>query len=265
MNKYIKYYNELEGKYAKLEEKYLYKLIRKFINHVPFFVNSQFASKKNIYTSFYYININLSNFSPSLKKWVKENIINAVSKDSLLVYYLMWLCSSVTCENNTHKNKLIASFNETDLIKDISYNEEKKLFILTTLDDNKIYFKNAFEKNEIDDAIKANNHCHQCTWEILKNNKDNENLYGVSVAEKNLIGGNNIHSFIVINNCLIDYAHNITMNYDDYVKLIHPKKIMYVQANRIIKNIDKLYTEDKECDNNQAQILNYALHKYMKK
>lgn len=55
------------------------------------------------------------------------------------------------------------------------------------------------------------------------------------------------------------------MKYDYYVKLVHTKKIMYVKTDRIIKNIDKLYDKDKEFDNNQAQMLNYALHKYMKK
>lgn len=37
-NKYIKYYNELAGKYDKLEEKYLHKLMRKFIG--PFLIHS---------------------------------------------------------------------------------------------------------------------------------------------------------------------------------------------------------------------------------
>lgn len=37
-----------------------------------------------------------------------------------------------------HKNKLMASFQETGLIKDIVYNEAKALFRLTTLDDDKI-------------------------------------------------------------------------------------------------------------------------------
>lgn len=164
-----------------------------------------------------------------------------------------------------HKNKLMASFQETGLIKDIVYNEAKALFRLTTLDDDKIYLKNVFEKDEIDDTLKAHGYCHQCTYNILKNNKNNENLYSVSVIEKNLIGKNSIHSFVAINNFLIDYAHNVMMKYDDYVKLVHTKKIMYVKTDRIIKNIDKLYDKDKEFDNNQAQMLNYALHKYMKK
>ena len=62
-----------------------------------------------------------------------------------------------------------------------------------------------------------------------------------------------------------DYAHNIIMNFDDYKELYKPNILFYASAKKIYKEIENLKVSDKEFNDNNCELLNYAIDKQLKK
>lgn len=110
----------------------------------------------------------------------------------------------------------------------------------------------------------ANGQCHGITYFILKENKCKK-MYAVTILMDNLFGDKQYHTFIVYNNIVNDFAHNIVMNFDNYKKLYKPEIISYTSAKKVYRDIEKLNGKDDTFTNGRCELLNYAIHKQLRK
>ena len=80
-----------------------------------------------------------------------------------------------------------------------------------------------------------------------------------------LLGDKQYHTFIVYNNIVNDFAHNIIMNFDNYKLLYKPTIISFSSAKKAFRDIEKLKEKDSEFKDGNCELLNYAIHKQLRK
>ncbi len=265
MNRYDKCYNKTEEISYKKENLRLNHMILKVKRELIKYFDKESAQiiyKANSRTIFTTVIINLSLYNKKLQEYIIKNVINRLSKESIINYYLIYLCNSQTKKDYTLINTIINSMKISGLVNDIIFDNEKNKFILITTDNKEIIFSC---RNDTKEQInKANGHCHGVTYHILKNNQNN-NLYAATILIDNLYGEKYYHSFIINNNIVNDYAHNIIINFDDYKELYKPDIIFYADAKKVCKGIDKLKNKDKEFSDHNCELLNYAIDKQLRK
>lgn len=260
MNKYAKYYDDVEKKSNNCEQELIDDLMIDFYTLNSFVEFSDFSN----YELLHYILENFYMFNKKSQQYILNNLLNKLNNERLINLYLILICESKTKKDSKKLNNLVKSFNITNLIKNIIYNQDKDIFILTTTTGRKIKFKEMFK--DYSEVNISNKNCHNITQKILFENKKDSNIYGVTVLNKNFANKNEYHSFILCNNIVNDYAHNIIISLDDYKILYNPKIILSINATQLIQNAEKLAQVDIEFKNDDSPyILKYAMHKQMKK
>lgn len=265
MDKYNKYINKTEG-YARKKEKQKLLLISLKLKRKLLKYSDKTGIKKIINCSpeniFKIALMDFSRYNESTKKYIKEEIINKLNKESLINIYLIMLCNLHTEKNTENRDATMNSFIQTGLIKDIYYDEKEKKFILTTQDDKKIQFMTKLSSVEQINEAKGN--CHSISNFIAKQN-DKQNIIFVTMLLNNYAGEKHYHTVLVYNNIVNDFAQNIVMKYDDYKYLYKPNIISFATAKKAHKEIEKIKLKNKEFSNGNAELLNYAVHKQLTK
>lgn len=267
MNKYTKYYDDIE-KTANNKEKYLIDdLMTKFKNKVIDFYDfnsSIYFYELESYELLDYILENIHMFNKQLQEYTFNNILNRLNETRLINLYIFLICEAKTKKDFKKLNNLLNSFNITTLIKNITYNQEKNFFILTTNKGKKIKFKELFE--DIVQFNNSNKNCHNITQKVLYQNKQDVNVYGITVLNENFNYSKEYHSFVLCNNIVNDFAHNIIISFDDYKTLYNPEILLSVNAKQLIQNAERLEIKDESFKNDDSPyILKYAIHKQIKK
>lgn len=262
MNKYDKHFYQNEKKYNNkselkctlLELKYFLKVISETgLKNAKYVAGSDIATIAAI----------LSRLDEDLQKYVIDNILSKVCKETLLIIYVNMLTNYLTSKKYEQIDVVMKSFKLSGLIKDIELGEKKAAFQIQTLDDKLIQFNNALDTEE---DIKFNyRNCHAATELALKQlSKENE-IYGATLVMNNVFNTPYYHSVIVYNGTVNDFAKNIVMDFEDYKYLFGGKVIMMVEGKQLLRNIERLKERDVEFKNNKkCDVLNYAMHKQMK-
>lgn len=173
------------------------------------------------------------------------------------------LTVKLTLKNDELINLYMKSFIATKLIKDI--NLKGDVFTLTLLDSKKITFSREWDtKKQIDETM---GECHNFCYFLMKNYaKDRNDVYSVTILEKDVYNKDRYHTFLLINGYVRDYSRNICIKYEDYKKVHNFKVLLCISSKQLFKNIAIKESKSDEFKNsNTSEILRYAIHKQMKK
>lgn len=265
MDKYNKYLNTTEVVSRNKEYKKIKLILLKFKRYITKYKDKENINKllKMDYDNlFKVILVNYSLYNEELQNYIKENIFNKLNKESIINYYLIIICYFNTVKDNDNINKTINSFKKSGLIKDIIYDDKNKRYVLTTIDNKTIEFQSKIDDEN--DIVEANANCHSICNFIAKQNKELD-LYICTILLDNLVGEKCYHTFIVYENTVNDFAHNIIMNFDDYKELYNPTIITFENAQKVHEEIEEIKIQDSEFDNGNAELLNYAIYKQLNK
>ena len=80
-----------------------------------------------------------------------------------------------------------------------------------------------------------------------------------------LTGDKQYHTFVLCNNIVNDFAHNIVMSFDNYKLLYNPNIVSFASAKKAFRDIEKLKNKDSEFNDGNCELLNYAIHKQLRK
>lgn len=265
MDKYNEYLNKTEVISKNKEYKKIKLILLKFKSYIIKYKDKEYIKtllKMNCNNLFKVILVNYSLYNEELQNYIKENIFNKLNKESIINYYLIIICYFNTVKDIDNINKTINSFKATGLIKDIIYDDKNKLYILTTTDNKTIEFQSKIDDEN--DILEANANCHSICNFITKQNKELD-LCICTILLDNLVGEKCYHTFIVYENTVNDFAHNIIMNFDDYKELYNPTIITFENIQKVHEEIEEIKIQDSEFDNGNAELLNYAIYKQLKK
>lgn len=257
-NKYEKCFQENEGKMVVKEKTKVELLKLKYYLQVltkSGFSDFKFVTGMNIN----FIIQSLGTMNDYWQEWIRNNIINRVDQQSLMLNYISCLNYFLATKDYKRLDIIIDSFKKSNIIKDIKLN--KGVFYLLTLDNQYIKFTNEF-KGEKNIKI-CNKHCHEAVEYFCKNVDD---IYAVTAIMKNYFGKTYYHSFVVKEGIVHDLALNTVMSLENYKKLFGCKIIMFMEGKHLLRNIERLKERDVEYKENEMfDVLKYAMHKQMKK
>lgn len=194
-------------------------------------------------------------FNNELKKWIKENIIDIMEKDALIKTSIEHICN--VSYNKEMLKVAIESIKELGLIKDIE--KKDNMFIMTTLDNDKIKFMPSNKTKKEKDIYKGE--CHNIGYNFFKTNNDVSEYECITILENTLYGYTRYHTFLYREGIIYDLARNVIMKYSDYEKLFKFKVLFKEIGYKMIKNIEELEQNDKEFKkSNYHKVLKYAMH-----
>ena len=214
--------------------------------------------------SYYLIFGKLSLYSDEEFAYIQEHIINKMDTNEIYRFYLQHL-SDLLCLRDYKKLTIsLLSFMRTGLIKDAEIYDDGGLFIeLVMPNGEKIRFSNASANK--DSVSKFRGNCHSVTnfiinSDILDEERDNELAV---VLEKNALFGSGYHSFVIVDNIVRDYAHNIRIDYDNYLKLINPTVIVKEKVSVVKEEINELEKDKSFSICSYSNILKYGMSKQL--
>ena len=262
INKYAKCYYNNEIKYRLIRDFKLKTIANKTqlelaLKHDQKFIITNWTNLYDYWFFFY------STLNEETKRIINNNIFKKLGKTDLILTYLIGINEAVT--QNDEKLKIyMESFIQSGLIKDLTYNEKKKVFILTTNNNEKIKFSNIHKNKE--DLNFTYGNCHHITNDILLHDDTSlKGVYAVTVTLNNYFNKPFYHSFIVKGKYVVDFAHNIIITFDDYKKLYNPTVIYKVSKNDLKSIIEKYNKTDIDFKNDTgSNLLKCAMHKQMK-
>ncbi len=198
-------------------------------------------------------------FNNNCQKYLMDKVINKINKNALYLLYIMDSSSALMKKDYEYLEEVLKSFVTIGLIKDviISNNKDK---IKITLPDNTdiIYSYIPLEKDILDEL---NGRCHGMTEYFLHEMDLKEKVKAAVVLEDNKCFGHYYHSFVIINGNVFDYAHNIIMSYEDYLKVINPKVLICEDKDTILNSIENLKNDKSFNKSSINDILKYAIYK----
>lgn len=261
-NKYDDFFFKTEKKYVLIRNLKLLNIANKII------IESFLKSKKRYNTSKWHALFDrwmfgYSTFDEKTKKIIDDNIFKKLNPVNLINIFMLCLTDSITHQDE-YLNIYINSFIQSGLIKNLTYNKNKNFFTLTTNNDEIIKFSNLIE--DINQLKNNRGSCHSLVKFLLIDDNPNnlENLYGVTIITTNFFNKPQYHSFVVKDNYVYDFAHNINISFDDYKKLYNPKIIYKVTKNDLIKSIRHYNETDPDFSNSKGpDFLKCAMHKQM--
>lgn len=199
-----------------------------------------------------------------LQKWLLENAIPEINKESLISHFLEFLNDSVVYNNTELRKTLMSSMKLIGLVKDIIY-EENNIFILTTNNNERIKFIKS--SKTVEDIEKNRNRCHNIAYDSIvceSNLKVINKCTVVTILEKDIYNSTRYHSFIIYDGVINDFARNIIIKIEDYKKLFKPEFILNIPAEDFITDIKIVESKDKEFkEANLCKVLKYSIHKQM--
>ncbi len=201
-----------------------------------------------------YILINLYKLDKKSINFFKKYIIKKININFIYKIYILNLCEKLSIRDFNSISTIFNSFKMTGLIKDASIiNNNKNYYIKLILNnEDKITFTNMQKKD-----INLIGKCHKLTLDKAKLDiKNNIESFIATVRENNELYGKYYHSFRILDGVIYDLAHNIIINYSDYIKLINPEIILKEKSSEVINNL-----KDLKHNTNSSKILVYALKK----
>lgn len=262
MNKYEKEVIKTEVIAAKINKAKLSLLLACF---------KKFISKQNKFNDIENISNNLcltiilnelSNYKDLTQKTIRKKLINKLNKENIFKDYIMFINYLLLNKDYEQLNVTLESFIKTGLIKTAKLikNNKQDYIEATLINDDKIHFSYASANNDV--ILKNKHKCHLSTYNLINEKKDNRNV--VIALEDFELFGSFYHSFVVENNCILDLSQNIIMTYEDYLKVIKPKILVYEDARSVIKNIEELKNDKNYSSSNYYDILKYGVSKQLK-
>ena len=143
MNRYDKCYNKTEEISYKKENLKLKHMILKLKRELIKYFDKE--SALTIYKTkpkliLKTILINLSLYNEELQNYIINNVINKLNKESIINYYLIYLCNSQTKKDYEFINTIMNSMKASGVVNDIKYDNNIKQFVLTTTENKIINF-----------------------------------------------------------------------------------------------------------------------------
>ncbi len=201
-------------------------------------------------------------YNAKTQDYLKKKILNRINNGYLYFFYIKESCNRLLDKKFDALDDLLKSFVATGLVKEAKViQSDKKNFIeIITNSDEKIRYSHISLKKDLIDAYKGN--CHIVTSYFLKNCEKSNNA--VVVLENNELFGEYYHSFLLEDGIMYDFAHNIMMGYENYLKLIKPKILVCSDSNTILNGIKELKNNKSFVDSEYVDILKYAMEKQSK-
>lgn len=196
-----------------------------------------------------------------------KRYLNKLKESSMYQFYIQNTCNRLLDHDDEEITRKLKSFVKSNLVKDAKKTElEKQDAVEITLhDDSKIKFSYIPLDKKLIEAYRGN--CHAAYyWAKLWLDKD-ITCKVATVLEPCEVYGSYYHSFVVNNNdTILDFSHNIMMNYNDYLKLVSPKVLVCEDSKTYLDNIERLKKQDEEfasCE--YADSLKYGISKQLTK
>ena len=259
MKKYeIKYYlkEKIPGKINNLM---LNLLFFEFKN--KFLQANKYVDKKDLNNKFFLTLMMYemgNNKNDDVNQYYKKTLKKINSK-YLIEKYINQICYELQKKDYENVEELLKSFVYSELVKSAKLikNEICDYITLVIKDGKKVNFTNIPLSENI--TKHYNGYCHQITSEFIKNKPSTR--VGVMCFLKNHLYGKYYHSFFVENGIVYDMAHNIVMNYNDYIKIINPNIILDETGNILIENMNNIYNDHKFNDNEWCDLAIYGISK----
>lgn len=172
-------------------------------------------------------------FPVQMQNYLIKSILSKLNQGSLYDFYMRWSCNRLENKEFTELNDLLNSFIATGLVKSAVLTDNQAIKIILP-DNTEVEYANVpIEKKLIDGCYpQYNSYCHEATLYFLRNG---EACKAAVVLEPLEIFGQYYHSFIVEDNIVYDLAHNIMMEYENYLKLVKPTVLVYEDCITILK------------------------------
>ena len=262
MDKYKIIFNEYEGKWENKAEESKLMYTKRFYDYIldEYGYNELEAQKSKLGDAVIEnVICNFSIYKDEVQQWFKENIMNNLNKENIILSFMQYLNNELVNNNANNIKELMKSFISTGLIKNIEF--INNMFVITTLNAKKIKFGKLLKTKEEIDIFAGK--CHGICYEFIKRNENiSSEMQSVTILEKNLYGYTRYHSFLVWNNTVYDFARNILISYENYKDLFNNEIINCIRGDELLKVIKQLETADKEFKaNNGYRVLKLALHK----
>lgn len=202
------------------------------------------------------------NFPEEYKNYLAKSILSKINQSSLYSFYMRWSCDKLENKEFTELNDLLNSFMATGLVKRAILTDNHVIKIILP-DNTEIEYTNVpLEKKSLNGFVpQYNQHCHDATLYFLKNGEKADKA--AVVLEPLEIFGQYYHSFIVDDNMVYDLAHNLMMDYENYLRLIKPTVLIYEDCTTILKNIEQLENNQDFAKSNYCVMLKYAMDSQM--
>lgn len=198
-------------------------------------------------------------FNKELRIWIKENLLDKMEKDSLIKIFIEHICN--VSYNKKMCDLAIESFKLSDLIKDVEKKDD--MFIMTTIDNDKIKFKPSNKTKKEKDIYKGE--CHNIGYNFFKVNNEVSEYECITILENTLYGYTRYHTFLYREGIIYDLARNVIMKYSDYEKLFKFKVLFKENGNKMLENINELEEKDKIFKkSNYHKVLKYAMYNQSK-
>lgn len=266
MNKYEKQYNKIEKKSilksniqsAILDIKVLTKWNKESSNKLPF--------RRNLFQKMIFY---LVGAPDEFVEWIKKEVFPNINTVHLIRNFLMELCYLNYEENEELRKTLMNSMKRADLVKDINYDDNEKVYIVITKEGKK-YIVDSAEKNNKDIAEDCNGRCHSCTEAALKEvteiANDEFDFYGCCVLYHDLFNNPRYHSYIVRDDIVFDFAYNIVSTEDLYINEFGYEILLKEEASKVLAKIEDLKATDNDFNKSKKYgILKYAMSNHMKR
>ena len=212
-----------------------------------------------------YILLEYCNFSDKSKKWYKKNIIDKVSVNWLYENFLTNCSNNLLDKEFDFIKQAFKSYTELGLIKSaeiIDVKDDKAIEIITPSND-KIRFSHVPLEKELVDAYRG--YCHAVTSRFMRGANSNKMQKVVVVLEDNELVGKGYHSFIVNNGVMYDFAHDIMMRYEDYLRLVKSEVLVYEDSTQVLNKMKNMEYEKDFANSEYVDILKYGIAKQLKK
>lgn len=199
---------------------------------------------------------NFHKFSLYSQDYIRKKVFNKLNKNALYNLLLRRSDAMLLGKYYDLLDGLLKSFILIEFINDASLSDDKSGIQIILNDGTKIRYKNIdLDRKTI---LQANGECHSIVFTMLEEmNKMNVDCSAAVVMEDRPLFGKLYHSVIIKNNIMYDFSHNIMMKFDDYVRLINPKIILYEDKDTILDNINAL----NENKSKYAPLLKYAIER----
>lgn len=199
---------------------------------------------------------NFYNFSEDSRNNLMKSVISKINKGALYNFYIRTSCYELMTKEFKYLDKKLRSFVQTGLVTNAEVSDNKKIIKIILPDDTEVKYMNLDSKGNL--AKASNTECFNVISGILK--KTDEKASVVVVLEDREIFGKYYHCFIVKNNIVSDFAHNIVMKYEDYLRLINPKVLICEDRETVLSEISRLENEKSFEESNYVDVLKYAMN-----
>ena len=209
--------------------------------------------------------VNYSTYSESDKSILRRELFSKINI-GFLYRELLFLSSNMLYNKDYYTlETTFESYKELGLITSSKITKDKDEFIEITIPDGDVisYSPMGFLASSEIDILRGN--CHEISSCLIRR-KENKNCDLAVVLEPNLFGGQSYHSFIVSDGIIVDFAHNLAIKYEDYIKLVNPDVLVRENCQNVVNEIVDLNIMDStfySCD--FVDVLKYGIEKQLRR